>query len=87
MSYTDADVKALAADLEPMMRAFLTVTAMREKVCAEMARQLLDKGWAKRADVLAPVIGWREYDWPESFDRRTAELIAEHARERNSGNV
>jgi len=23
------------------------------------------------------VIGWRERDWPEGFDRRTAELIAE----------
>lgn len=27
------------------------------------------------------VIGWRERDWPEGFDRRTADLIAEYARE------
>lgn len=26
------------------------------------------------------VVGWREWDWPEGFDRRTAELIAEQYR-------
>lgn len=24
------------------------------------------------------VIGWREHDWPEGFDRRTAQMIADH---------
>lgn len=28
---------------------------------------------------LRNVIGWRENDWPEGFDRRTAELVAELA--------
>lgn len=28
------------------------------------------------------VIGWREYDWPEGFDRHTADLIVEHLQER-----
>ena len=23
------------------------------------------------------VVGWREYDWPEGFDRYTAQLIAD----------
>jgi len=32
-------------------------------------------------DVINSVIGWRENDWPEGFDRRTAELIAEHVKE------
>ena len=27
------------------------------------------------------VIGWRENDWPEGFDRRSAELLAERASE------
>lgn len=27
------------------------------------------------------VLGWRENDWPEGFDRRTAELIAHNAKQ------
>lgn len=26
-------------------------------------------------------VGWRERDWPEGFDRRTADLLAEWVRE------
>jgi hypothetical protein len=26
------------------------------------------------------VLGWREHDWPEGFDRRTAEMIADNVR-------
>jgi hypothetical protein len=28
---------------------------------------------------LGRVLGWRENDWPEGFDRRTAEMVAELA--------
>lgn len=29
------------------------------------------------------VIGWRECDWPEGFCRRTAQLIADNAKEKS----
>lgn len=28
------------------------------------------------ADARALILGWREIDWPEGFDRRTAEIMA-----------
>ena len=31
------------------------------------------------------VCGWRESDWPESFCRRTAELVADHGRQAEGG--
>ena len=27
------------------------------------------------------VVGWREWDWPEGFDRRTAQLIADRVQD------
>jgi len=39
------------------------------QAAAQHLRRLRDAGKCK-------VIGWRENDWPEGFDRRTAELIA-----------
>lgn len=30
------------------------------------------------------VMGWREYDWPEGFCRRTAEMLAQHANSRSN---
>lgn len=77
-AYTDEDVEALV---------IVTEGALDHEEAQKALDRLVALGWAKYADVLAPVIGWREYDWPEGFDRRTAELIAEHAKERNSENV
>lgn len=33
------------------------------------------------------VCGWRESDWPEGFCRRTAELVADHGRQAEGGEV
>ena len=53
---------------------------------AGRARHLRDQGEIKTPELLeraqralAAVQGWREWDWPESFCRRTADLIAENA--------
>lgn len=34
---------------------------------------------------LCRVLGWRENDWPEGFDRRTAEMVADLARDSECG--
>jgi hypothetical protein len=39
-----------------------------------------DQKIARAESALTIVLGWREIDWPEGFDRRTAELIAEEVR-------
>lgn len=39
-----------------------------------------DQDIIKMRRALEVVTGWREYDWPEGFDRRTAELIANRVR-------
>ena len=31
-------------------------------------------------EILERIVGWRERDWPEGFDRRTAEMFADYAR-------
>lgn len=36
----------------------------------------------KDESVINLVVGWREYDWPEGFDRGTAQMIADHVTER-----
>lgn len=52
-------------------RATLASPSPGEKIMAEIA--LLKRG-------LSVVMGWREYDWPEGFCRRTAEEIANRVR-------
>ena len=51
---------------------------MNERI-QELAERT-EKAEAALARVLEKVIGWRETDWPEGFDRRTAELIADSVR-------
>ena len=30
------------------------------------------------------IVGWREYDWPEGFDRATAQMIVDHVEKRTA---
>lgn len=58
-------------------------TALTKSYLAEAALQLLHEQDAAIAAAVAAetercakiVIGWRESDWPEGFDRRTAEIV------------
>lgn len=43
----------------------------------DMQEDRADALAARLEEVRLAVVGWRETDWPEGFDRRTAELIAE----------
>lgn len=52
-----------------------------EEIIAEALTQAKEEG-AREAESL--VVGWREYDWPEGFDRYTAQLIADHLEKRLS---
>ena len=42
-------------------------------------REMVKASQARR-EALEAIIGWRERDWPEGFDRRTAEMFADYAR-------
>lgn len=49
----------------------------------DVLRDLLSKAYqAGRDEVVGMVVGWREKDWPEKFDRYTAQLIADDLEKR-----
>ena len=71
------ETSALRAE-NARLRAALTVTVDELRVYGNDQR---DAEITRLRNIIKfRVLGWREHDWPEGFDRRTAEMIADNVR-------
>ena len=70
MQFEIADITKQLADMEKGREGVL-----------RLYNQTLGEMQQKNDDLtkqLSAITGWREYDWPEGFDRRTADLMVEN---------
>ena len=80
-------LKELEAENEELLQYKLAVNYLTTKAAEHgvvTLKELLEKLERELADLKAfydAITGWREWDYPEGFDRRTADLLVDRGRE------